>query len=836
MIRGLLFGLACVAPSVVKAEVVRVTSGEHDGFTRLVFAVDPSLGWSMQNGNRSAKLVFSTEEITFNDSEVFTRIAKNRLSAIHTVEGADTSSFQMDLECNCDVKAYAYLDSYIVVDILDSNVPSADNIPETADNTQRTAPQLWGAQERALALAPMFSVSSVAPAAPKFYGTIQEDAFSEQPFTTVMSSDLEHDLVPMVDTSSEAESGNMLAETHSDEMDVHADTVMEPHDDEHPMEQAETETETDMMSAREEISTDTAEIDAELAETVAMARTQLLQQLTMAAEQGLLNFDGPLPTDPEDEHVEETVEIEEPIELPPAQLPIDDRQLRVQSVYDRDADFDEVLDMLTQNTCPDEGLLNIASWGSGEDFSDELSVARTAMLQEFDEPDLSAVSDLVHVYIRYGFGIEAETYLNDYEHVPDQELLLDLAKIMDGRSVEHTGPLGMANACDGLAGVWALIGQYPRLDSQLGDIGSIMDAFSVLPIDIRRSLGPRLSTAFLGRGLLEEAALVSEIVERAPGEHGDEHALSMADIAHDRGDIDTAEDAYESLAHNDGALAIDALIKMAEVSLEQGKPMTHEVLADLGAAADLGRGTEKGSELRRLEALWLVKLNSAHAALTLLSDETHMDPLNSAKTEGAIHEILLAMSASGSHEAYVKAIDEFVHFVPDGPDGYVLRTKIGAELLTVGLPNLALEILRPNVDAENEDGRMIAARANLHVSQPANTLSLLAMSEGDNVRLLRVEAHLGLGDFDGALMELEAIEDRELAEIQPAWFRGNWKLAAGSDLAALKILDGYGSDAIALGNMEFSSENEMTTLADVQDVLDTSNAASDELAAIVEGR
>ncbi len=837
MIRSLIVGLAIVAPSATIAEVVRVTSGEHAGFTRLVFAVNPSVGWSLQSGNQSAKLIFPTETLTFNESAIFTRIARNRLSATRVAAGENATTFQMDLGCNCEVKAYAYLNNYIVVDIFDSDGPVANTSDEIDENSQRTAPQLWGAQERALAIAPMFSVSSAAPAAPKFYGTTQEDAFPETSFATVLNGDMEHDLAPMISTSSESATDDM----HAEEMDLHADANADLHDDEHLDVHSDNSAvehsmaETDMEFSHDDMSAKAVEIDVELAETVAMARTQLLQQLTMAAEQGLLNFDGPISFDAEEEPVEEVVETEEPVEPHPTQFPIDDRQLRVQSVYNRDGTMDEILDMLSQNTCPDEGLLNIASWGSGEDFSDEMSAARTKMLKEFDEPDLSAVSDLIHVYIRYGFGLEAETYLNDYEQVSDQELLLDLAKITDGRSVSETGPLGMANACDGLAGVMALVGQYPNLDSQSGDVVSIMDAFSILPIDIRRSLGPRLSLAFLGRGLLDEATNVSEIVERAPGEHGDEHALTAADIARDRGDIDTAEDVYESLVHADSAFAVDALIKMAEVTLEQGKPMTREVLADLGAAADIGRGTEKGSELRRLEALWLVELAGAHNALTLLAEEIHRDPLNSAKMEDTIREILLDFSASGNHEVYAKVIDEFSHFAPDGHDGYMLRTKIGAELLTVGLPNMALEILRPDIDTENADGRLIAARANLDMSRPDQTLSLLAAWEGDNVRRLRVEAHLELGDFANALLELDAIEDRELAEIDLAWYQGNWKLAAGTDLAALKILDGYGSDMTMFGDVEFSAETEMTTLADVQNVLDTSNAASDELAAIVAG-
>lgn len=844
MIRTILTGLAIATPSAVMADVIQITSGEHDGFTRLVFAVDPSIDWSLQHGNQTARLIFPMQGVTFDESSVFDRIAKLRLSSTRAAEEEDASTFHMNLACDCDVKAYAYLGNYIVVDILDGGHDVTPDETIAEGTIHRNAPQLWGAEERALAIAPMFSVALQAPVAPKFYGTIEEDAFSEQTFTTALESDADHEMMPSIPTESPNDTLGMHEDNHAqtivDNIDAYIDTHAEEHDDPDAMRSgmhAEVD-DTTMSAGADEMAASHDEhtpIDAELAETVAIARMQLLQQLTMAAEQGLLQFDGPTPMEAEEEPVEEIVEMEGPSEVTPEQLPFDDRQLRVQSVYDRDSGMDEILDMLAQNTCPDEGLLNIASWGSGNDFNTEISNARSALLKEFDEPDLAVVTDLVHLYIRYGFGIEAITYLNDYPQIPDQDLLLDIAMITDGQSVAKDGPLGMANACNGISGLWALIGQYPALDSPVGDVATITEAFSELPIDIRRALGPRLSMAFLGRGMMDEASLISEIVERAPGEHGDEHTMMMADIAFDRGDIEAAEDVYERLINDDSVLAVDALIKMAEVTLEQGKPMTHVVLADLGAAADLGRGTEKGSQLRRLEALWLTKLVNVHAALTLLSEEIYRDPLNSASFEETIREILVGMSAAGDHETYVKAIDEFSHYVADGHAGFELRSRIGEQLMTVGLPNLALEILRPEIDIENNEGKMIAARANLSMYRPDLTLSLLAESKGDDVHLLRTEAYLALENFESALTELDAIVHREVAEIDPAWYHGNWKLAAGNDLAALKILDGYAPQAVALGHVEFSPVSEVTTLVDVQDVLDTSSAASDELAAIVAG-
>lgn len=844
MIRKFLVGLVFVTP-VWAAETVAVTSGEHEGFTRLVLRVKPSNDWSLKQGNRSAELIIAASDFTFNDSGIFNRIAKDRVLSTRTVEQNGSSVFRMNLACSCEVKAFEYLDTYIVIDIFDDE-DGRDNVTELAHETttQHRAPQLWTSGRDEFAHAAPSAISSVVPQAPRFFGTTMEDAFSEQTFIATLDTDISHDMAPDISTSDYETRENITedegpASEHIDADDEPSDVQMATADDH----MAPTEPEHDplvderMTNADDHLmpKDELAPIEEDLAETVAMARSQLLQQLTMAADQGLLDFDGPIPLDTaidEPEEMEPDLVVEH--QDPEPSHPLDDRQLTVQSVYNRDAGAAAVMDLLAaHNTCPTDESLDIASWGSGENYSQEVSALRTVMLREFDEPDMAAVTDLVHLYIRYGFGVEAVTYLTDYDMIPNRDLLADMAAIVDGNSATMEGPISNAMSCDGIAGLWAVVGTYPAVDGPVGDVPSIISAFAEMPIDIRRMLGPRLVMAFLGRELLHEASIVSDILERAPGDHGDPHTLSLADIALDHGSVDEAEGLYQDLVEENTDLSIDALIRLADITLNEGRRMTSEVLNDLGAAADEARGTQKGTELRRLEALWAAELIGGRTALALLTEEISRDSTTEKTLKAAATEVLWGMSLGGSPDYYVETVSEYSHFIAEGAQGYSLRTKVARELLQAGLPNVALEMLQIDKDPDNSDGRLVAARANLQMYRPDIALAVLADVTGDEARLSRVEANLGLAHFDEALTELTEIENQEAATIDPAWFSGNWKQIAAENTAAAEILNNYSSYPAGTAFTETLPVNDPETLREVQEILDNSTAASSELAAVL---
>ena len=116
MMRLLAF-LAAVVLFVAPAQgkEVRVRSGEHPGFTRLVLKVETSQKWRLEEGPRSARLFIPDQEIQFLVDEVFDRIPRNRLVSLE--QERTGAPLEMTFACDCQAKVFTEQGNLLVIDI-----------------------------------------------------------------------------------------------------------------------------------------------------------------------------------------------------------------------------------------------------------------------------------------------------------------------------------------------------------------------------------------------------------------------------------------------------------------------------------------------------------------------------------------------------------------------------------------------------------------------------------------------------------------------------------------------------------------------------------------------
>jgi len=782
--------LIFMLPASAFAEAVVVVSGEHEGYTRLVLEVSPDREWKLVTEERSATLVFPAQNLEFEDEEVFARIPKTRLASTVAEQQEDAAVYTMELSCDCEVGAFSYLDEYIVIDI--SDPPETSIIPPPA---RHFAPVLSAAMmpdgnDRS----PEF-VSWNPPRAPGYVSSPHRVNFPVQTQST--------GLLPAPDTDTPPD---------------------RPY------------TDVSLASPRAE-----PEMDQELQKAVDVARNSLLQQLTLAADQGLLNLNEPVPEIQQAAEMNFGSEPENPVEIIPEVFEEleTENQVVIQTAITRDALAARGGAGPQADNCPPPKDLDIASWGSGVDFFDELSSARHGLLKEFDEPDYNEVERLVRTYLRYGFGAEARTYLKESDqHIAQKSLLLDLAAIVDGQSVQANGPLAEAIGCDGVSGLWAIVGAYPNVDVPIGDETTIIEAFAALPPDIRRMLGPKLASATLDRGLDALARQLSDILERAPGDHGGEHELVIGNLMQLEGSLSGAEETYRSLAEENSQTATEALIELATFKLNYNESPPENLLLDLGSAAKTLRGTQKGAELRRLEALWLANLGREAEAINILIAEIEIEPANAEMFRETAEEILSTLSLSTKRvNNYAEIVDSYIEYIPKSADADKLRAEIAQQLLLFGLTDYTIEVLKPSLRRDNPAAILLAAEANLLSKRPDVALTLLRDVVGDVAGMLRVEAHLGKGNFDDALGELDRLAGASGAIVPAHWFDGDWASESRSNSAAAEIQERYlfshpddgGGAYDPLAVIIGLDETDTITLSEIKELLVYSQSVNQEL-------
>ena len=155
-----------------------------------------------------------------------------------------------------------------------------------------------------------------------------------------------------------------------------------------------------------------------------------------------------------------------------------------------------------RSACPTDRLA-IGAWSNGLPFSTQLPVLRRALVGEFDQPSPTGLRDLARLYVRFGFGAEAEACL-PASPAPrisqDRALLADLGRVVEGGLAAPDGPLAVPVACPGQHGLWQALGGVVPVYRDAKDFAGVQQAFEALPSDLRLLVGPGFAGRLLDAG------------------------------------------------------------------------------------------------------------------------------------------------------------------------------------------------------------------------------------------------------------------------------------------------------------------------------------------------
>lgn len=126
--------LMLILPYASWAETARVTSGEHDGFSRLVVTLAQPASWTLGRLDGGYQLQIENPELTFDLSDAFRRISKARLAGVEAGWGG---VLNIALACNCHAEAFEFRPGIIVIDLKSGSAKKGS--PFEAVMTPKTA-------------------------------------------------------------------------------------------------------------------------------------------------------------------------------------------------------------------------------------------------------------------------------------------------------------------------------------------------------------------------------------------------------------------------------------------------------------------------------------------------------------------------------------------------------------------------------------------------------------------------------------------------------------------------------------------------------------------------
>lgn len=121
----LLLLILLLSAGALRAETVAITSGEHEGFSRIVLDLAGPTPWTLGRTADGYGLRLGREDLRFDLSGVFRTIPRTRLAAIW----ADPASgeLRLGIGCACHAIPFEFRDDIIVIDIRDGPPPTGSS-------------------------------------------------------------------------------------------------------------------------------------------------------------------------------------------------------------------------------------------------------------------------------------------------------------------------------------------------------------------------------------------------------------------------------------------------------------------------------------------------------------------------------------------------------------------------------------------------------------------------------------------------------------------------------------------------------------------------------------
>lgn len=135
--------LGFLLPSLANARPATVQSGDHPGFTRLVFSLPDGINWQVLHQGKSVTLTYKGHDEGFDLTGVYDPISRDRIRHIESLK----DQVLLSLDCACRVSAFLEQARFVVIDVAspDVQLPTPlivqTNGPDARQPTAEAVPQ-----------------------------------------------------------------------------------------------------------------------------------------------------------------------------------------------------------------------------------------------------------------------------------------------------------------------------------------------------------------------------------------------------------------------------------------------------------------------------------------------------------------------------------------------------------------------------------------------------------------------------------------------------------------------------------------------------------------------
>lgn len=714
MTRYLALAIVLMA-SVASGQTVPVRSGEHPGFSRIVFDFGTLPDWEVFATDGGYQLRTSSSR-GFRLQNIFRRMPPSRFLDVRQTDQVGTVEFLVG--CACEIDVFEHRGTALVVDLRDREEGFSANliVPERIQPVQARQ-SLESSTELVTPLALPLGIDPPRPqqlvVRPGRPGNLPPAPKQPKPFTTGTPGEIFRDVQRRLADTGTARSQSSQIET-----------LLEP---------------------------DYGQIEMRRG-LQGSATQRTLELLGRAAAQGLV--DPIQAADAQSRQLGGTGDVSALSKL--------GQNIEVTTSIDR-ANLGTSPGRIgaTGGICIRGSSVNVASWGSLEKGYDEISKARAKLVGEFDIPDFKAVRRLSRLYIYLGFGAEARAVLNAFpSDDTETALLFEMAHIVDGTLPTKLEIFKGQISCDSEAALWAALGERFTSADIARTRNRILATFSDLPPHLRRQLGPVLIERMAEAGDNGAAESILSAVGRDGYEGDDRLAVAVATLADAMGR--KASEAQPDDVAGDSEILVETILDRIQRRAREGLPPGDEDMALLPVLAFEFRGTQRASELREAEIEGFRRRGDISSALNALQHAQTNDDISQDEAERLFRAVALSAAADLEDASLLVFAETADQRLGTGDVSAQARNAIADRLIELGFPVAAQRMVK-DLPARSPDATLRRAKISLLEGNPSEALLILENLSDDRAPPLRAQAYLALTQTGEAARIWEEIGDIEKA-------------------------------------------------------------------------
>ncbi|ARE40411.1 hypothetical protein RGUI_2270 [Rhodovulum sp. P5] len=716
------------------AQEVRIRSGEHPEFSRIVFETPSAEAWSMGRGPDGYLLRFENRGLDFDFAGVFEKIPRDRIADIREIEPGLVA---VEVADRVHGDAFVLRPGLLVLDVRTGPAPAGS--PFEAPLSSDMAPEEP-------------SNPPVAAAEPETQPVVPEPP---DPPVERVQADGRFSL-PIV-TGHRSPPPAVVGEFLTPEAKA---TVSDPR--------------------------------------LAGLKAALLKDISRAAAQGLLEpaVDAVDPPETEPQHGgaaghgPEPAHAEEPAAHEPAhgghaaqvghEEPThgggglaDRPNVRIETSIDQGLSMgkegDPVTSSASGHSCFPDRYFDLVGWGAERPAAELIAERRADLTDIRDQNSPDAVRRLVQAYLSQTMGAEARAVLREIglEH-PATPVWDELAAIMDEGQARKPDLFETQLGCPSRVALWAALAMPELPPDEYIDTSAILMAFSELPLNLRRYLGPIISDRFLEAGDEQTALnLRNAIIRLGPEAETHELTLVEAKLEQVQGLDEEADARIEEVLSDGGLAAADALALQLETQLDKGEIPTMDDIALAEAFAFERRGTESGAHLMALAIRGTGKHVDFERAFDLMVEN------DLANDPALATELVTGLTADGSDTQFLKASFDGILTREDLPISDEARFAVASRLADLGFADRAAELMNRAPPRGTPEERMVRARLAIAMDQPGQAVQFLGGMTGEEADRLRAKAAQLQDDLQTAAQYYGALGDTG-KQADLAWRARDW--------------------------------------------------------------